>query len=236
MLSSLRPYLTLLVCLLAVPAIGLPAALSVNGTCELGNCSSPDVLAPDTSTSATFDFVYTFGNTDMYRVYGELEASNSSTEGTGIHIDLTAVYVGNAAGGLSANDVLTTDMLQNYDVIGSLDGFYFQRSDANISGPIAGDSSFEAQLYYNGNGLGPIGPFVGPGFYSGSSEADLEGLTNPLSADFRFIFTFGAGSAPGATISTVVPEPGEALPLGIAVVAGLLLPAIRRSGRFSALV
>lgn len=235
MLSSSKRYLVLLVCFLAAPAIGLPAALLVNTTCELGTCASPDTLAADTSTSATFDFIYTFANTDMYRVYGDLGASNSTTDGTGIRIDLTAVYLGNAAGGLSANDVLTTDMLQNYTVSGSLDGNYFERSDANISGPIAGDSSFEAQLYYNGNGLGAIGPFVGPGFYSGASDADLSGLTNPLSADFRFIFTFGEGSAPGAMISTVVPEPGEALPLGIAIVAGLLLPAIRRSGRFSGL-
>lgn len=221
------------------PSMMLASALSVNGTCEVGNCTSVDVLQPGTSTSGFFDFTYTFGNTDAYHVFGDFSASDPST-GTGsttIKIDLTAVYLGNSTHTVSSADVLTTDMFQKYNYPGSLDGTYSEHTNAFFGGKIASSSTLDAQLFYDGQSLGLLGPFSPPGPGSQTKSANLTGLTNPLSADYRFDFDFGAGSQVGSNMSTLkalnVPEPGEALLMGVGLFGFALSAAIRRRRKSS---
>jgi hypothetical protein len=88
------------------------AAINVNGTCEVGTCTPPDLLAMGDSVSVPFSFVYTFANTDQYRGTGTVAASNTSdtnglVEMTAASITLT--YLGNSSGTLSSADTLVIE-------------------------------------------------------------------------------------------------------------------------------
>ena len=209
---------------LAMPGLALPAALSVNGTCELNSCSPVDTLNDGGATSGSVNFTYTFANGDRYQVSGAYSTGNSSTDGTSLSFNPAVVYLGTAsnANAPSQADSLTMNFLQNYNFAGSLDGYYFENLTSSISGPIAADSTYTAQLSYNGNGLGVLGPY-GPGTNSGFNQQNLTGLTSPLMADFNFIYSFGAGSDPGSGIATVnpaaTPEPSSVLLLLAGAVA-----------------
>lgn len=89
----------------------LAGAVNINGNCALGNCASPDILAPGASLTNPFDFVYTFANSDRYQVTGTLNAFNTSTPSGEVFIlietPLTVTYLGNNAGTTSGTDVLT---------------------------------------------------------------------------------------------------------------------------------
>ena len=210
--------------------LGFASSIVVNGTCEAGTCPLVDTLASGSSTSGAFNFDYTFGNTDKYNVFGDYAATNPISGDTTIYFNVTVIYTGNATSTASLNDVFTIDDLQDYTVLTSLDGDYFENSAAGIGGLIASGSSFSAQLSFNGNGLGILGPFTGPGNYYATSDLDLTGLTSPLVADFQFQFDFAAGSNVGSYITTVpVPEPGSMAPVAAILAFGLCVPAIRRS-------
>ena len=229
MLSPPQRHVMLLACLLAAPALGLASSIVVNATCEAGTCPPVDTLASGGSTSGTFNFNYTFSNTDEYNIFGEYAATNPVSGDSTLQFNVTAVYAGNGTSSASQHDLLTIHDLQDYTVLTSLDGDYFEHSAAGIGGPIASASSFSAQLSFNGNGLGLLGPFTGPGSYDETSDLNLTGLTSPLVADFQFQFDFAAGSNVGSYITTApVPEPGGMVPVAAILALGLGLPAIRR--------
>jgi hypothetical protein len=96
-----------------------------------------------------------------------------------------------------------------------------------------------AELFFDGQGLGLVGPF-GPGSHYGQNSVNLTGLSNPqdptgntLLADYQFTYDFQAGTAPGASASSPspVPEPAQTLPVGLALagIACYCLLARRRS-------
>jgi hypothetical protein len=199
---------------LAAPGLVLPAALSLNGTCELNTCSPVDTLNVGQSTSGAVNFVYTFANGDRYQVSGDYSTGNDAVNGTSISFNPAVFYLGTAASSTAPSqaDTLTLDFLQNYNFPGSLDGYYFESTTSSVSGPIASDSTYTAQLFYDGQGLGVMGPY-GPGINTGFNQQNLTGLTNPLMADFNFVYSFGAGSDPGSGIASIsaVPEPASLL-------------------------
>ena len=198
---------------LAEPFISSAAALNVNGVCELGSCNSPDVLRPGATLAATsFDFTYTFSNTDSYRLFGNISASNS-TAGNSISFgqNLTAVYLGNATGTASQTDTLTTDLLQNY-LVSFTSGTFYENANVYFSGPVSAASSATAQLSLGGQDLPLMGPFTPAGPSSESfANVFLSGFTNPVLNDFRYIYTFNGGSMAGAAIGSMVPEPSSFL-------------------------
>ncbi len=224
-------YFTFLAALMIAPALGFSSTVTVNGNCEAGTCPPVDTLAYGSNTSGNFGFDFVFANTDKYNIVGNYAATNPIAGFTTIQFNVTAVYEGNSSSTSSGNDVLTLDDLQNYSVPYSLDGNYFEDTEAFIGGPIASASSFAAQLSFNGNGVGLMGPFTGPGSYSSSMNKDLLGMISPLSADFQMKLDFAAGSKVGSFISTV-PEPGGVMPLIILLAVGLGFPAVLRH-RFS---
>jgi hypothetical protein len=221
-------HLTLLAGFLIAPALGLSSTITVNGIfCEAGTCPTVDTLAFGSSTSGSFNFDLLFANTDRYNITGQFSANNPTTGATAIQFNATAVFAGNSTSTSSQHDLLTIDDLQNYTVPHSLNGNYFEDTSAFIGGPIAPASSFSAELSYNGNGLGVLGPFTVPGSNFASASRDLLGLTSPLEADFQFNFDFATGSRVGSFISTV-PEPGGVVPLTVILAIGLGFPAVRR--------
>lgn len=223
--GSLRHF-TLLAGFLIAPALGLASTITVNGICEAGTCPTVDTLAFGSSTNGNFNVNYFFGNTDEYNITGQFAATNPTTGGTTIQFNATAVFVGNSTSTTSQHDLLTIDDLQNYTVPYSLDGNYFEDTASFIGGPIGAASSLTAQLSYNGNGVGVMGPF-GPGAHSGSANKNLLGMVSPLDADFQFKFDFAAGSGVGSFISTV-PEPGGVAPIALILAIGLGYQAVRR--------
>ena len=215
MLFTLKRYSLKLSLLFAAPLLAFPAAVQVNGTCAYGSCSNVDVLNEGQSVNGSFSYLYTFGNGDQYQISSPFSASNSSTDGTNISFNPAVTYLGNSsqANAPSQADVLVIDLLQKYNWAGSTTGYYDEDTTASMSGPVGPGSTYEAQLFFNGNGLGLMGPY-GPGTHTGTGEVYLSNLSNPLSADFQFTYRFGAGSAPGAGIATVpstaaVPEPSS---------------------------
>jgi PEP-CTERM motif len=217
---------------LLIPSLALPATISVNGTCEAGNCSSPDVLNSGGSDSGNLDLSYTLANGDRYFISGYYSTSYSAGT-TNITTYPTAVYLGNTANPIatSHHDVLNINLLQNYNYTDdSLDGYYYYHFYSGVYGPIAPDSTYTADLSFNDLSLGPV--TYGIGYHNGFEQAYLTGLTNPLSAMYAFTFTFGAGSDPGSTIATLtsaVPEPGSVLLLSIGAIG--MIGFVARSSR-----
>ncbi len=221
MFSTLKRSSLKLGLIFVAPLLAFPAAIQVNGTCELGNCASVDVQADGGSASGSANYLYTFGNGDKYQISGPFSTSNSLANGTTIFFDPAALYMGNSsnASAPSQADVLTIDLLQSYNYAGSTVGYYDEDTVSSVTGPIASNSTYQAQLLYNGNGLGVMGPY-GPGTNVGTGEVYLSSLPNPFSADFQFIYSFGAGSDPGALIATVPPGTATPEPASLACVLG----------------
>jgi hypothetical protein len=53
------------------------AAITVNGVCQVGNCSSPDVVGFGELITTPFDFTYTLANTDRYQISGRMSSFNA---------------------------------------------------------------------------------------------------------------------------------------------------------------
>jgi hypothetical protein len=179
-----------------------------------------DSLNLGDAVNGSFQFAYTFANTDNYEITGTYSASEARGAGTSIGFVVNAFYLGNSTNTASANDVLRVDLLQNYLYPYALDGTYFASAGGSLDPSVAPGSSFKAELTYNGQSVGVIGPFSGPGFQSGSTSATLTGLTNPLAADFSYTYDFAAGSTP-------TPEP-TALALSAAGLLAVGVFKIRR--------
>ncbi|HMD71733.1 MAG TPA: hypothetical protein VKF41_10345 [Bryobacteraceae bacterium] len=198
----------------------------LNGTCEYGNCALPDVLGSGQTTGTLFDFTYTLANTDEYLINGGVTWSNA---GISLNFDASVEYLGNGSGTASQTDVLTLEFLQYYDEGSMTSGVFNESYFAYFWGPIAGTSSTTGQLSISGQSL----PLLGPLHPGGSADMFspnnvLFGLSEPLLGVWTGVYTFGAGSNAGATISDEAPEPASA----VFALGGLALLVMRfRSGK-----
>ncbi len=197
-LNQLRFYLPLVALSFAAPSLCRAGVVTVNGKCEIGDCSSPQGLPYGSNTGQSFNFNYSLPNSDTFKIIG-LYSASSSSNGTAIQFNVRALYLGNSTHTASGNDTLTIDFVQSYAYPYNLDGTYSYSSGFHIGKFVAPSSTVQTDLYYDGQDVGVIGPFTGPGNFSGSASADLTGLTHPLSADYRYTFFIAAGSVTAAT-------------------------------------
>jgi trimeric autotransporter adhesin len=195
--------------------LAFAGAISVNGTCELGNCAAPDTLGLTGSSSTPFNFIFTFSNTDRFQIQGTLVATGLTLIGT----QATMTYLGNSSGTASGQDVLTLDILQNFQGPAAPTA-YLEVVYGIFGGPLASSgSSATAQLLVSGIALPLMGPFSPPNAFSAENEASTPGLGTTFLPDARVIATFGAGSGSGAFITTsTVPITGNPAPTVVSLI------------------
>jgi len=210
-------------------------AVSVNSTCEVGDCVSPDSLGNGQSTSGTFNVNFNFADGDTYNISGNYAASYSTINGSTISINPIVTYTG-AAPSLGT-DTIELNALQNYfdPSCCTWAGTYTESVPLVATGGFGAGSQMSGQLFYDLVGVGEVGPFVAPGSYMQTVSANLDfGAldTDPtLKADFVLDFTFGQGTSPGATEgASSTPEPASfaLCGLGLLVLAG----GVYRRSRF----
>lgn len=226
---------------LIAPAFGKASAIQVNGTCEVGDCTTAGLqssaLSFGQSTGpSTFNISnYTIGS-DSYDI--DISSYGASYfSGTYIFIDLSATYTG--SGPSSTADSIRVDELE--DFFSDLPGTWDSPPDYTEYVPVivGNGTTFEANLCYNGGAstdcVGQVGP-IGAGTYNFSLSNSLMGLGSGdyLAADFDFIFDFPAGTEPGTTINvpSSVPEPAHTVPVALAV-AGLVCAILVRGRKLS---
>jgi hypothetical protein len=205
------------------------AIVKLSGTCEVGNCSAlmADAITYGTSVPTTpFSFNYTFANTDEYSVNGTYAASYGAA-GSLFQVTLGVTYVGNSTNSASQSDAFNINIRQDIfdNSPGTFDGTYTESIPVSIFGAVGSGSSVAAELLWDGQSVGLIGPFVGDGSFYGSKSANLTGLTgNYLAGDFRFMFNFAAGTQPGAgsSVPNSTPEPAETIPAALMLGATLM--------------
>src|ERR1035441_3713577 len=90
------PWHLILVSLLGAPFSAKSQQVQVNSTCEV-NCPTIPSLS-NGSTSGTFNFNYTFGNTDKYNISGSYGASYSHANGSTIAVVPVFTYLGTGGG------------------------------------------------------------------------------------------------------------------------------------------
>ncbi len=216
---------------LLVVASSFGAAISVNGICETGTCASPDIIAIGNSATTSFNFTYTFANTDQYQVAGSFLGGNTS--GPDYTIPYTVTYLGNAGGGNASADVLTIDFLQNYQYTRT-SGTFTETLRGGFAGPIDPSSTVQGRLFVSGQALPVQGSFSPPSNFSVTLGGQaVSGLGNPLFFDIQRTDTFGAGSGVGASIinatPSTVPEPSSLVLFGSGLgLAGLLMARRKR--------
>jgi len=205
---------------LIVPLTIHAAAIQVNTTCEMGDCSSAGLQSSalgfgQSVPLSNFNFTYVVGP-DTYNVSGSYSASFSSS-GTSIFATADAVYTGTSPS--ATTDTFSINVLQDYHFLnaGSWDGTYTEHIPVSV-GPGA---TFSGDLCYDTTHcVGTIGP-LSAGLYDEHQTASLTGLTGDyLDASFNFIFTFPQGAAPGTSIDVLasVPEPAQTVPVALALV------------------
>jgi hypothetical protein len=208
---------------------GIAGTIAVNGTCQLGNCTDPDVLESNDTLTTPFDFLYTFSNTDQFRIQGVLDATNSGGASFSmVGSQYTATYLGNSFGTASGADTISLRFLQNFGS-GISSGTFFEVLYGAFGGPVASSgTTASGQAFIGGVALPLMGPFSPqPALFSDFvSGLPITGLNNPMLVDVQFTASFGAGSQPGAFIilSTVpvslpepVPEPATLVYVGFGV-------------------
>jgi uncharacterized protein (TIGR03437 family) len=178
-------------------------SISINGTCELGNCANPDTLADGRSISQSFNFIYTLANGDEFQIQGVLAESNSNGDYINAGTQVTATFLGNGSGAPSGADALTIDLLQNFQHSDTVSSASFTDTlYGGFAGAVAPASTAERDFLVNSTALPPLGPFAFSTKLFSGSNADMviAGLGNPVLFSNRYIASFGAGSGAGATI------------------------------------
>jgi hypothetical protein len=188
---------------LATPLIALPAAIEINGTCELGNCASPDSLVGNAGNgvypqdlTGSFSYPVAVGS-DNFVVTGSYDTGYTASSGTFVNVFPAITYVG--TGPSTSLDKITFDIFQNFfdSTPGTWDGTYTE----TVPLTVGANSTASAQLLWDGQSVGLVGPY-GPGTYNASQSANLTGLDgNTLSADYQFVFTFDPGTPAGWAIT-----------------------------------
>lgn len=198
---------------LLLAPLGLHAgAISVNSTCYVGDCSNVDSIGNGQSTDGTFAFMYTFGDGDQYYISGTYGASYSTIGGSTISIDPTVTYTG--SGPSLGTDTVDFDFFQDYydPSCCTWAGTYTESVPLNAAGAFGAGSQMSGELFYDGVGVGLVGPDPAPGSYfvtqSNNLDFGADDTIATLSADYNFHYTFGEGTEPGATeYASNAPEP-----------------------------
>ncbi len=212
-------------------------AISINSTCYVGNCANVDSVGNGQSTSGSFDINYTFSDSDEYTISGTYGASYSSTGGSTISIDPTVTYIG--SGPTLGTDTIVLDFYQNYydPSCCTWAGTYTESVPLTANGDFGAGSEMQGELFYDGVGVGEVGPYAAPGTYfvTESNNLDFGALDSSatLSADYNFQYTFGAGTDPGAGQTSATPEPAPFVLCGSALVLGSIVFMRRNKARTS---
>ena len=237
MLSGVQRSLLLLAASFIVPALAFASSIEVDGVCEAGSCPLPtDSLAPGSSIPSTnFNFTITI-NGDTYDIFGSYSAyntSNSPSGSVGLALTATAVYEGTAP--TTQDDMILFEDLQNNTVPHSfnMSGMYQESMTASFVGPLATYTSLRGRPFLNGDGLGKLGVFSGPGSQTVTAPFSLTGTI--LDEDFQVVFDFGKGTQSQSSMTAVVsgstvaaPEPAGIIPVVTILILGLGIPAVRR--------
>jgi uncharacterized protein (TIGR03437 family) len=194
----------------AAEAAGVDTAIritaGVNSICMVGSCDDVSLQVgalnnsgnADSIPSTPFNFTYTFpATTDKYILSGSYLSSYDES-GIVFTVLVAATYVGNSGGTSSQGDSFTLDFLQDIfdNGPGTFDGTYTETLPVTL----AANTSVAGNLFWNGQGVGALGPFVGPGSFDGFTSNNLARLDGDyLEGDFRFTFNFVTGAVPGAT-------------------------------------
>ena len=221
---SLKRIFSVAALLMAAPLLCLPAAIQANGMNELGTGANPGTLTAGQSASGTFSFFYTFtGDGDQYYVTTSYSATDTPLALNG---SVGAVYVGNTANPAEASvgdDTLNVDILQNFAYTGSSSAPGNESFTLTQAGNAPG-SYTEAQLIFDNQSIGVLGPYYGPGSKTYSAgPTTLTNLGNPVNGDLRYTFFFAAGTA--------VPEPSASGSVALALLL-LIGAALWHSGRY----
>lgn len=177
-------------------------AVQVNGLCKVGNCVKPALVPVGGLIVNTFDFVFTLANSDRYRIQGRFHSRN--TKGMATQAPYAVTYVGNASGTTSGADVLTVDLLQNFENLAT-GGTLLENLHGSFGGPISQASSIRGTMILNDRSLPVQGPFSPPAKFNVTlSGLTLPNLGHPVLKILRRTFTFGAGSGVGAVIRNAI--------------------------------
>ncbi len=196
--------------------------ISVNGTCEVGNCSGPPLPFNATET-LPFDFTFTLPDSDTYLIYGSFTHVNDG-DGAGMYntYAFQVTYEGNSSGGPSAADTITILRTASTEASAGLFEGYTTFIGAFSPG-IAASSS--ASTCFGGT-LACVGPAVPPGSFNQDSSLFFIGNVDGTFVDSKtFVNNFGAGSPVGSFIvwgqTTAIPAPSPSAPepasVGLAV-------------------
>ena len=228
----------LITCLTFLTGTSFSASISINSTCEVGTCTTSDLLTPGASTTSPFSFVFALPNTDRYQATGTIGAINNFLPlpvGGIIQINaanIALTYLGNNAGTVSADDTLSIDFLQYFQTLGAsgTNSSGFESITGNFSGAYAGASNVAGQaISTGGTAQALMGPFFPPNSFSDSRTNQPFSFASTSLLDFRDTVVFGAGSGTGATINvnnvSAAPEPETWFLSGIAL---FLLPFLKR--------
>jgi len=222
---------------LLLPSFAAASSVQINATCVYGTCppGPSDALQMNQSVSPTAGtYMLTIG-TDQYQIDWTLSASYDSG-GTKVSVNPTATYIGALPS--TSDDLITFTFYQDfYDArSGIWNGSYTENVPLLLSATAAPGSTIQAELFYDNQGLGTVGPF-GPGSYYESHTKLLSGLADgTLSAKFVFNFDFKPGTTKnslGTSPSTPTPEPAQMLPLGMAFLGGAYKLVTRRRKQIS---
>ena len=211
---------------LALPAVGFSAAIELvnNGTCEVGNCASPDSIGVGQVSTGGYSFTYTFGDGDKYGITGTY--SNAYPPQI-LGFFPTVTYLG--ATPAAGSDTISLTLFQDfYDPTpGTWNGSYCEGFPAVIA---AGGSATDTTTY-GGTALKTL--TVGPGTSGQSSCSNLtfgaaQNASAYFAAQIALSFTFPAGTSTNAFSASPSPEPVQTIPVG----AGLLLVLASARKRF----
>jgi hypothetical protein len=214
---------------LALPVLGLCAAVQINGVCIDGNCTTPNAVPYGLNETGSTSSQVTL-NTDPFLVTSSFLVG--STLGAGTYVDFYPVATYTGKGPSTGTDTITVDLLASITDPGASnwDGKYTE----HIPLDVAAGSTATGQLFVYAPGGAHQGLALvsqtGPGDFGVVSEsANLTGINGAtVDFDYQFVFKFDPGTCSGCFDSSpAVPEPAETIPAALSL-AGFALVALRR--------